>query len=49
MSYNNFRVEDMVVIGDGLRENHTLLGLHIDGNKAKVDTLGFVKPIMQQI
>ena len=34
----------MLVIGDGLRENHTLLGFHTEGNNATIDSLGFVQP-----
>ena len=44
MSYNQFSTEDMLAIGDGLRENHTLLGFHTEGNSATVDSLGFVIP-----
>ena len=29
-------------IGEGLKENHTILGLHMLGNEAEVDALGFV-------
>jgi hypothetical protein len=32
------------VIGEGLKSNHTLLGIHLMGNEAKVDELGFVMP-----
>ena len=44
ISYNQFSIEDMQVVGDGLRENHTLLGFHTEGNNAAVDSLGFVIP-----
>jgi len=27
-----------------LKENHTLLGIHIRGNAAIVDSLGFIQP-----
>ena len=43
MSYNQFTTEDTIAIGDGLRENHTLLGFHAEeNNSAKVDSLGFI-------
>lgn len=45
ISFNGFSAEDMMVISDGLRENHTLIGCHIEGNNAKMDSLGFVHPI----
>jgi len=46
ISFNGFSTEDMMAIGDGLRENHSLLGFHIEGNNAKMDTLGFILPII---
>ena len=33
-----------MAIGDGLRENHTMLGFHVEGNNATIDSLGFVMP-----
>jgi len=44
LSYNHFGQNDIKAIGDGLKENHTLLGIHMQGNRAKVDLLGFVEP-----
>ena len=42
-SFCQISKEDVRVIGDGLKDNHTVLGLHIrDGNCAKVDKMGFV-------
>ena len=46
ISYNSYKCEDMLVIGDGLRENHTILGFHTEGNSANVDAIGFVMPIV---
>ena len=43
ISFNAFSAEDMLTIGDGLRENHTILGCHVEGNGAKIDALGFIK------
>lgn len=48
LSFNGFAVEDMMVIGDGLRENSTILGCHIEGNAAKLDALGFVYPVFDE-
>ena len=42
ISFSGFTAEDMIAIGDGLRQNHTILGLHVQGNNAKLDTLGFI-------
>lgn len=30
-------------MNQGLKENHTILGLHMVGNKMNVDSLGFLK------
>lgn len=48
ISFNQFSVEDMQTIGDGLRENHTLIGFHCEGNNATVDALGFVQPVVSK-
>jgi hypothetical protein len=44
MSYNNFKVGDIRHLGEALKQNHTLLGLHLMGNEARIDELGFVIP-----
>jgi hypothetical protein len=30
----------MTIIDEGLTENHSILGIHMVGNKGKIDTLG---------
>ena len=43
LSHNNFSAHDIDVIGDGLLENHTLIGLHITGVSGTFyDSLGFL-------
>jgi hypothetical protein len=32
------------MIGEALKTNHSILGIHLMGNDAKVDELGFVTP-----
>ena len=32
------------IIGEGLKENHTILGIHMLGNEAITDAQGFVIP-----
>jgi hypothetical protein len=44
ISHNGFTKVDMETIGDGLRENHTLLGLHALG-VARTDHNGFIKTV----
>lgn len=46
ISFNGFSAEDMIVIGDGLRENHSMLGCHVEGNSCRMDSMGFVAPIL---
>ena len=46
ISFNGFSDHDMIALGDGLRENHSLLGCHVEGNNCKLDTLGFIVPII---
>lgn len=29
---------------DGLDENHTLMGIHLEGNEGSIDALGFMQP-----
>lgn len=45
LSYNGICAADCGIIGDGLKLNHTLFGLHLVGNEAAVDELGFVVPL----
>jgi hypothetical protein len=42
ISHNQFKPEDSEAMADGLKENHTLLGIHTVGNHAEVDHLGFM-------
>lgn len=31
-------------MNEGLTENHTILGIHMEGNRSKTDSLGFIVP-----
>lgn len=44
LSFNSLNVDDIKVMGDGLNENSTILGIHLMGNQAKVDEKGFIHP-----
>jgi hypothetical protein len=44
LSQNNFTVMQLEVIAEGLKENHTIMGLHMEGNNCEVDSKGFVRP-----
>ena len=42
ISYNSISEEDAVIIAEGLKSNHTILGLHVLGNACEVDPRGFL-------
>jgi hypothetical protein len=42
LSHNLFSEADCTTIQQGLLANHTIMGLHLDGNEASVDALGFL-------
>jgi len=42
LSYNGISSGDCSILGDGLKKNRTLFGLHLNGNDACVDELGFI-------
>jgi hypothetical protein len=35
----------MEIIGEGLKSNHTIYGIHVKGNNAQVDSNGFIKQL----
>lgn len=43
LSHNNFKKTDCKVIAEGLKENHTILGLHMIGNEVDTNSKGFIK------
>ena len=45
ISYNNLNVTDAKAISENIKDNHTILGIHVDGNDMWVDELGFVYPV----
>jgi len=45
LSYNRLDSACCAVIGGGLRDNHSLYGLHLVGNSAFVDADGFLQPL----
>jgi len=47
ISNNGIDWTEMEIIGEGLKNNHTILGIHVNGNKAQVDSKGFIIPKSQ--
>lgn len=44
ISYNHFTIEECKLMGEGLLTNHTILGLHVEGNCCTLDSRGFINP-----
>jgi hypothetical protein len=42
LSHNKMLKNDVEIIAEGLKENHTIYGIHFSGNSGHVDKLGFV-------
>lgn len=45
-SNNGFAAPEIEVIAEGLKDNHTILGIHMIGNEASTDAQGFVTPLL---
>ena len=45
ISYNNINSLDGKAISENIKYNHSILGIHVDGNDMYVDEFGFVYPI----
>jgi hypothetical protein len=43
LSHNNLKIKDCMIIEEGLKENHTLLGIHMVGNEVNTNAQGFFK------
>jgi len=44
LSYNHFNASHCAILAQGVYNNHTLWGLHIDGNAGTLDADGFIRP-----
>ena len=45
ISNNDFLTHEIQVMSKGLMENHTILGLHMEGNEGATDAYGFIHPM----
>ena len=45
ISYNNINALDGKAISESIKDNHSILGIHVDGNDMYVDEFGFVYPM----
>lgn len=41
LSHNNLKSEDCELMEEGLKDNHTILGLHMVGNDFNTNSLGY--------
>ena len=37
ISHSNLNWTQMEIIGEGLKKNHTILGIHVKGNQAEIN------------
>jgi len=42
LSHNNNSSKELTELSNNIKDNHTLLGLHLTGNEAKVDGAGYI-------
>ena len=45
ISHNNINFVDCKLISEKVKSNHTILGMHLDGNEMEINELGFITPI----
>ena len=45
ISHNNINYEDCKLLSEKVKLNHTLLGIHLDGNEMEINALGFINAI----
>ena len=44
ISYNKISYHDTLLISESLKTNHSLYGIHYEGNYGRIDSLGFLIP-----
>ena len=49
ISYNKLNIEEITTIGEKLKSNHTILGMHVEGNQAYYDQKGYLIPKEQNL
>ena len=45
ISHNNINYVDCKLLSEKVKLNHTILGIHLDGNEMEINGLGFINPI----
>jgi len=49
ISHNNMDSNDSKFLCEEVKQNHSILGLHVDGNEMRVDDLGFLFPTNNKV
>ena len=49
ISHNNINQIDSAYISEEVKSNHTILGIHVDGNEMTIDELGFIVPLTKDL
>ena len=44
ISHNNIGYDDAVHLAQEIKSNHSIIGIHVDGNEMTIDELGFLHP-----
>ena len=45
LSHNKYSLHDCKILSEKLKYNHTIYGLHFEGNYGKIDALGHINPL----
>ena len=45
ISNNYLSTKECEIIGEGLKDNHTIFGIHVQGNDCSVDSKGYLNPV----
>ena len=49
ISYNHLNSVDCKLISEKIKNNHEILGIHVEGNEMEIDNLGFITPLEKNI
>lgn len=49
ISHNNIPYQDCEFLANTVKDNHTILGVHLDGNEMRINSLGFIYPMKEEL
>lgn len=44
LAQNDFTCDELKIMAEGMRQNHSIIGLHMEGNECYVDAFGQIRP-----